>query len=379
MSECSPRAVKSTRQSRAPRICFVGWGDHVHLERWATWFVNEGFDVVVISVSEHGRYPSAVRQFRLGLKGRGPRWVRLRLRFLLSRIRPDVVHVHWAHFAVPVRQVWRGPLVITAWGSDIYRSREFSADQWLALGDALRAADLITCDSCDLAARIRTEFDLSSGCIEVIQWGVNTHMFRPDGGNRRVELGLSGRKVVFSARNFTPIYNQETVVAAFAEVRRLQPDASLLMKDYGGDVDYLKRIRQDIDRRGLAGDVRIVSAVAYDEMPSLYRTADVMVSIPHSDAAPMALLEAMACGLPSVVCDLPSLREWVDDGITGYLVDSEQPRTVAAAIVRLLEDGDDRKRIGAQARLLVIKKASQAIHMAVMSKHYRRLADRGLD
>ena len=358
---------------RRQRICFVGWADHVHLERWAGYFADKGFEICVVSFTGRGRYPAGVRQFRVGLQGRGPRWVRLKLRYLLWRIQPDIVHVHWAHFAVPVRQVWPGPLVVTAWGSDVYRSGSFSAEQWRALGQAMRTAELVTCDSVDLAKSIKEEFDVMAERIEVIQWGVDTDLFCPEGPDLRAQLGLAGREIVLSARNFTPIYNQETVVAAFATLRQSRPRAFLLMKSYGGDAGYLARIRADITARDLDRDVRILGDVPYEEMPALYRTADVMISIPLSDAAPMSLLEAMASGIPSIVCDLPSLHEWVCEGETGFLVDPQDASGAATALLAVLEDRSRWEPMRKRARLLVVDRASQSSHMGVMARHYRAL------
>ena len=369
----APPGVTRPTPSR-PRVCFIGWADHVHLERWAGHFAHGDCDVSVISVSGLGRYPDGVRQFRIGLRGRGPRWIKLRLRHLLWRIRPDVVHVHWAHFAVAVRSVWRGPLVVTSWGSDVYRSETFRKEEWRALGETLRAAELVTCDSADLAQTIHTSLGVQADRVAVVQWGVDTDLFQPEGPDRRAALGLVGREVIFSARSFAPVYNQETVIAAFAQVRRRHPRAFLLMKRYGGEPAYLERIRTDIAARGLNDDVRILEAVAYEDMPALYRTADVMVSIPLSDAAPMSLFEAMAAGVPSVVCDLPSLREWVRDGETGYLVDAQDASAVAARVCAVLENPERRRQVVQQARALVVDKASQAAHMSVMTGHYRRLA-----
>jgi glycosyltransferase involved in cell wall biosynthesis len=360
-----------------PRLCFVGWADHVHLERWAGYFAALGHPVDIISYAGRGRYPPGVRQHVLGLKGRGARWVRWRLRYLLWRIRPQLVHVHWAHFAVDVRAAWRGPLVVTAWGSDIYRRDQFDDAQWSALGDALRRTELVTCDSDDLARSMRESFRLQAGQLDVIQWGVDTRMFHPEGPDLREAMGLTGRRVVFSARNFTPLYNQETVLRAFAQVRQRHPDAFLIMKSYGGDPAYLDSMRAEISALGLANDVRILEAMPYEEMPALYRTADVTVSVPLSDAAPMSLLEAMASGSPCVVCDLPSLREWVVEGQTGHLVPAQDVAAVAAAINRLLEDDASQSRITRTARDMVVARASQDVHMATAGRHYAALARGG--
>jgi glycosyltransferase involved in cell wall biosynthesis len=354
-------------------VCFVGWADHVHVERWAGYFARQDFDVTVISFSGEGRYPEGVRQYRVGLEGRGPRWVRMRLRWLLWRIRPDLVHVHWAHFAPDVRAAWPGRLVVTAWGSDVYRRDRFSDGQWAQLGQALSSAELVTCDSDDLADKLRSSFGLAPERVAVIQWGVDTALFSPDGDDRRAALGLADREIVFSVRNFTPLYNQETVLAAFALLHKKRPAAYLLMKSYGGDPGYLALIRNEISRLGLDDHVRILDTVPYEQMPALYRSADVTVSVPLSDATPMSLFEAMAAGSPCVVCDLPSLREWVQDGSTGHLVPATDVGAVTQALDRALTRGPQREALRQAARELVVARASQHTHMSVAAQRYEQL------
>jgi len=292
------------------------------------------------------------------------------------RLRPDLVHVHWAHFAAGAGAVWHGPLIVTAWGSDIYRRDQFDDHTWQTTGRALARADLVTCDSEDLAANIRRTFGIPPTQVEVIQWGVDTDLFTPDGPDLRTELGLTGREVILSARNFTPLYNQETVVEAFAALRQKRPNAFLLMKNFRGDAQYVQRIDELIRSHGLGADVRILESVPYEEMPALYRTADVTVSIPWSDAAPMALFEAMACGSAVVVGNLPSLREWVTQGKTGMIVNGEDAAEVATAIEHLLQASAVRNELREAARSLVVRNASQHVHMAHMAEHYRRLAAR---
>lgn len=355
------------------RLCFVGWADHVHLERWAGYFAQRDDAVSVVSFSGPGRYPAGVEQRSVGLAGRGPRWGKLRLRYLLWRLRPDLVHVHWAHFAPIVRRAWKGPLVVTAWGSDVYRRDRFSAEEWSSLGEALRTTDLVTCDSEDLAALICGEFRLPPERVQVIQWGVDTDLFTPQGPDLRAKLGLPGREVVYSARNFAPVYNQETVLRAFALLRTRRPEAFLLMKFHGGEPDYLARIRALIEQLHLAEHVRILDSMPYEQLPDVYRTADVSVSVPLSDATPMSLLEAMASGSIVVVGDLPSLREWVDHGRTGLLLDPVTPETLADALDRALAVGLRGGVIRDAARRLVVDRAGQHVHMGNARACYEKL------
>lgn len=356
------------------RICYLGWADHVHTERWAGYFAQQGDEVSLISTSGLGNYPPGTVQHALGMDSRGPRWKAWRLRWLLWRLRPQLLHVHWAHFAVLARMAWRGPTVVTAWGSDVYRDRNFTELEWTSLGQALRASALVTCDSEDLADTLRQKFELRAEQVAVIQWGVDTASFNPNGENLRASLGLQGREVILSPRNFTPLYNQETIVRAFARLHRERPQTVLLMKNYGGDEDYIQRILAVIDELGLRDVVQVLQTLRYEEMAALYRTADVMVSVPLSDATPMSLLEAMACGCACVVCDLPSLREWVTHERTGLLVQAQDVEALHQAMLSALSSTAAPMRAAARAK--VVEQASQHAWMARMSAHYDTLIAR---
>lgn len=360
-----------------PRLCFVGWADHVHVERWVDYFVQAGFDVSVVSFSGPGRYPEGVKQYSLGLRGRGHRWMELKLRYLFWRIRPDIVHVHWAHFAVPVRNAWRGPLVVTFWGSDVYRRDNFSTGEWDDMSSAVRATDFITCDSDDLAQTICGSLGVPASNVEVIQWGVDTQHFHFTGRDNDLArtLGLGDRPVVFSPRNFTPLYNQETIVRAFRRVQDSRPDAMLVFKYHNGDMSYRNKILALVDELGLRDSVRVVETIPYERMPDLYSMARVVVSVPFSDGTPMSLLEAMACGAVPICSDLPSLREWVTDGVNGFLVPVDDPNAIASRILQALSDAPLAATFAESNRQLVERRASRRVHMSRMVQAYKSLND----
>lgn len=365
-------------ENRALRLCYAGWADHVHLERWASFFANEQHDVSVVSFSGPGHYPAGVHQANVGLRNRGPYLKKLKLRWILRRLRPQLLHVHWAHFGPLFLDIWKGPLVVTAWGSDIYRIGELSKDIHADLSRTLSRADLITGDSADLLAETCRLFPQCTGKVELIQWGVDTDLFRPNAGQGRLaaELGIIGRPIVFSARNFTPLYNQDIVVRAFAEIRSQTPDAVLVMKNYGGQADYIQSIRALIASLDLDDAVRILDSMPYESMPELYAMADVTVSVPSTDATPMALLEAMACGSVPIFSDLPSLRQWINTGKNGFLVPPRDTAALATAIRLALANRISRQEMAAENRRLVESTGSQRFWMGKMEQIYRELAER---
>jgi glycosyltransferase involved in cell wall biosynthesis len=237
---------------------------------------------------------------------------------------------------------------------------------------------LITCDSQDLTETIASLLKPHRPRIEIVQWGVDTESFRPVGPTNPFasELATGGRPVVFSARSFSPVYNQETVVQALARVREAIPEVMLLMKDYKGDPAYRARIEALVSKSGLSGSVRIVDLVPYARMRELYSLSAITVSVPLSDATPMALFEAMACESVPIVSDLPSLREWVSDGANGFLVAPTDVDALTDRIIRLLTNPGLRRDIAMRNMEVVTSRAGQHANMRRMEEMLLELTQR---
>jgi glycosyltransferase involved in cell wall biosynthesis len=87
-----------------------------------------------------------------------------------------------------------------------------------------------------------------------------------------------------------------------------------------------------------------------DDVGAMLRTFSVFVMVSDDQGCPNASLEAMASGIPVVANASGGTAEQIDDGINGFLVDDQSPRSMAAAVERLLRDDDLRRRFGAEAR-----------------------------
>jgi glycosyltransferase involved in cell wall biosynthesis len=93
-----------------------------------------------------------------------------------------------------------------------------------------------------------------------------------------------------------------------------------------------------VQKLGLQDQVRLLPSVPREEMAELFRLASVAVSPSLHDGTPNTLLEAMACGCFPVAGDIESVREWIVDGTNGLLCDATDKTSLAAAMIRALED-----------------------------------------
>ena len=110
----------------------------------------------------------------------------------------------------------------------------------------------------------------------------------------------------------------------------------------------LKQLETFAKRFGIADAVHF--AGNQDDMPSVFNEIDVMVSSSLSEAMPLAVMEAMASGVPVVACKVGGIPDLVAHGVTGWLVDAGDVETLATRVVELLDDDALRSAAGAAAR-----------------------------
>ena len=115
-----------------------------------------------------------------------------------------------------------------------------------------------------------------------------------------------------------------------------------------GDGPDRGAVEDEIRRLGLEERVRLVGERS--DVPALLAASDLFVLSSRSEGLPVSVLEAMAAELPVVASGVGGLAELVVDGETGILVPSGAPKPLAAALGRLVEDRDLRRRFGAAGR-----------------------------
>jgi glycosyltransferase involved in cell wall biosynthesis len=359
-------------------IAFLGDPNSVHLRRWAGWFAERGHRIALLVPGQAPVQPDLgeaveIERFeaatgRLGLLTSGRSVGRA-----LRRVAPDVLHVH--HLTVNGIRAWLSgfhPYVVTVWGTDVLITARRSRRAALLARLSLRSADAVTGISRHVvdAAIERGARPERARCIH---FGVDVERFTPGSPSEALlrRLGLSGRRVVFSPRAVTRLYRHDVVIGALAS---LPDDVSLVMTRYLADPAELARIEGMIEQRRLGRRVHIVPALAHSEMPDYYRLADAVVSVPESDAGPITLVEALACGSPTVSADLPPAREWLADLDPECLVPVGDEAATARALEAILARSPaERARFAGLGRARVMERADQGRTMAEMERIYRRL------
>ena len=216
--------------------------------------------------------------------------------------------------------------------------------------DIVRCSDLVLA-STELEERdLVTRYGADPGRIEVLAPGVDHERFRPDDrGVARRRLGIAADEgVVLFAGRIQPLKGADLAVRTVAELGDASAQLILVGDPSGPDGDReLQRVRGLARTLGIEHRVRFVGAVAHDALAAYYRAADVCIVPSRSESFGLVALEAASCGTPVVASAVGGLQSIVDDGVTGYLIDSREPHEYAAAVAKLLGDRRARRRHGA--------------------------------
>jgi D-inositol-3-phosphate glycosyltransferase len=109
------------------------------------------------------------------------------------------------------------------------------------------------------------------------------------------------------------------------------------------------RLRALAEAHGVADRVELRGRVAHQQVPTLLRSADVVVICPWYEPFGIVPLEAMACGVPVVASAVGGMLDTVVDGMTGLLVPPRCPERIAEAVAELLADPARRAAMGSVA------------------------------
>lgn len=348
------------------KICYVSNTLNIHDQRFLDKFAEKGWEVHVVSIGRHkikerkgiifhgfmhytSNYLLTKNNYLLTKSVIYPfEAVKsyLLLKKLLKKVKPDILHAGWILSDGFISALTKyHPFLLMPFGSDILIAPKKSIISRIIAKYTLKAPDMITCDCETVKNKIIKLSGYPGEKIIVVPQGIELNKFNPNVNKFEIreKLGWKDNKILIMTRNFSDVYGVEYFLEGIPDINKSIPGVKVILCGSG---PLENKFRNFVKEKNLSEDVYFAGYVNNDELPKYLVASDIYVSSSLSDGTSLSLLEAMACRLPVVVTDVPANKEWIEDGVNGFIVNRRDSKDLPEKIIKLLKNEKLMKKFG---------------------------------
>lgn len=251
------------------------------------------------------------------------------LQRIIKTERPDILHAMRIPFeGMLASSIPSGiPLIISTWGNDFTLHAPSTPRMRALTRKTMQKVSALLSD---------TRIDVKRAA----EWGFDPHkpslIVPGNGGINLDELSTAIARVaksivptVLNPRGLRSYVRSDTFFKSIPAVLRALPNTQFLCTSMAGQPEA----ERWVNALGIKENVQLLPFLTQEELWREFARAHVSVSISSHDGTPNTLLEAMAAGCLPICGDLPSIREWITAGENGLLVNPQDPKALADAIL----------------------------------------------
>jgi len=208
----------------------------------------------------------------------------------------------------------------------------------------MKRADRIIAVSQFTKRDITSVFDIPESKIAIIHHGVHPEDFVfPEEARVKLRstLGINSQPMILFAGKLAPRKGVDILLRALPQVLR-EMEVKLVLAGSGNQRDY----QQLAEALGISDKLRFLGRVPDDTLRLLFSSCDLFVLPSRLEGLGIVILEAMAAGKPVVATNVGGIPELIESGQNGILVETNNERELASAIVKVLSDNSLARTIG---------------------------------
>ncbi|MCL4531103.1 MAG: glycosyltransferase family 4 protein [Chloroflexi bacterium] len=293
---------------------------------------------------------------------------------VVREIKPDLVHagpIQTCAFIAALSGFH--PLLTMSWGFDLMQDVHKNWRMERITRYVLRNSDFFTSDA-QVTRDRAVAYGMKPNRTVVFPWGVDLKHFRrttesriSNVAKRKTQIKNQKPFTLFCNRSWEPRYGVDVLAKAFVKVTQQNPNVNLLLLNGGSQAQLLRNIFMN---GGVLDRVQFGGQVSQKDLPRWYHMADLYISPSHVDGSSVSLMEALACGLPALVSDIPANKEWVSDGVNGWLFRDNDPNDLAGKILTVVAQRKRLTEIGRAARKSAEERADWKKNFALLLHAY---------
>lgn len=365
------------------KICFVADAGTIHAKRWVEWFSKNGHEVHLISRHK----PIDMKNIIIHeIKDMGKnRFLKLisfildvwKVRRLIKRIHPDIVHGHYLlTYGLLGALSGFSPYIATPWGDDIGEFTERSFLRKFLVKFIIKRSDFL--NVCDTFCKERLiELGAKNDNIFVNGWGTDITLFKPKRTKDlafKEKLGLNGFFTIVITRLHRPFETIDFLLKAVSLMSKKIKNAKFIIAGEGLGHIYLKNKIKEMD---ISGQFVFIGRQTPEKISELMAGSDVYLDLlkrnVKGNTIGSSTQEAMACATPVVIARIPSVTGVIEDGYNGMVFNWKDPSELAGKIITLLKNEKMRKIFGERTRKFAEENFNWEKNSLEMEKFYLKI------
>ena len=289
-------------------------------------------------------------------------------RRLVKEIKPNLIHagpIQTCAF-IAVLSGFR-PILTMSWGfdlmDDVHKNKWW---EWVTRY-TLKRSTFFTSDA-NVTRDKAVTYGMNPEKTVVFPWGVDLEHFRMRNAEGRSKEGF----MLFCNRSWETCYGVDVLARAFVKVAQQREDIGLILLNGGSQGAHIRQILQS---GGVLDRVTFGGQISQTDLPNWYHMADIYISPSHVDGSSVSLMEALACGMPCLVSDIPANKEWVIENENGWLFRDGDANHLAEKILAAISQREKLPEVGRASRRSAEMRADWKKNAKVLMNVYRSLGE----
>lgn len=339
------------------KILFLSAGNSVHTIKWVNALEERGHDISLVYNKGHEpvkeRLNDNIKCYCLKYSGNAGYYLNAgQLKKFVKEIQPDVINAHYASGYGTLARVSKiGPVLLSVWGSDVYDFPYESKIKNRIFKKNINYAAMLASTSECMAKQMRKVMGTPQLDISITPFGVDLRLFDPDIYKKSKSVQ---NIIIGNIKSLEPIYGIDKLLYAVdILLKRLNNvgggDINIKLKIYGtgSQKEELQKLATSLNLNEV---VCFEGRIANTEVPKALAEMDIFCVTSRKESFGVAVVEAMAMGLPVVATNAEGFREVMEDGKTGVIIDEYDAEQIADALERLVSDETLRQNYGENGR-----------------------------
>jgi L-malate glycosyltransferase len=285
-----------------------------------------------------------------------------KLKNIIKSFSPEFVHAHYASsYGLLAYLSGFRPFILSVWGSDIYLSPKKNIIYKSLIKRVIKSADHVCSTSLAMKKIISKDFNRHD--CDLIPFGININKFIP----KKVKNNFFNVGTIKSIES----YNGIDCLINAADIIINKMNYSNIKFIIVGKGSLLDEMKEKSRKLKLEKNIIFKGHIIHEKTIDYFQKLSVFIAVSTRESFGVSILEAGACGIPSITSNVGGLPEVNKDQLTGFIIPPNNPEILANKIINLYENEALRKKMGNNARVRVVNQFNWSNNIKQMLNIYK--------